>query len=71
MLVGALAEFGDADAMHVLAEAAASTRSGEVLVLEDPFSPEARDELAHGAGLAAAGRETVGWGRVLRRYAGA
>lgn len=96
LLVGALAEFGDEDAMHVLAEAAASTRSGEVLVLEDPFSPEAGDEhelehdlellavhggalrtdadldaLAHGAGLAAAGRETVGWGRVLRRYAGA
>lgn len=96
LLVGALAEFGEADAMHVLAEAAASTRSGEVFVLEDPFSPEAGDEhelehdlellavhggalrtdaeldaLAHGAGLAAAGRETVGWGRVLRRYAGA
>lgn len=35
LLVGALAEFGDDDAAHVLAEAAASTRGGGVLVLED------------------------------------
>lgn len=44
LLVGALAEFGDDDAAHVLAEAAASTRGGGVLVLEDPHTDETDDE---------------------------
>lgn len=44
LLVGALGEFGDDDAAHVLAEAAASTRGGGVLVLEDPHTDETDDE---------------------------
>lgn len=55
LLVGALAEFGDDDAAHVLAEAAASTRGGGVLVLEDPHTDETDDEheLEHGLELLA------------------
>lgn len=39
LLLGVLSELGDEDAVHVLAEAAASTHNGTVLVFEDALVP--------------------------------
>lgn len=44
LLLGVLSELGDADAIHVLAEAAASTHDGTVLVFEDALVPELAGE---------------------------
>lgn len=44
LLVGVLSELADADAAHVLAEAAASTVDGSVLVFEDLLAPDLADE---------------------------
>ena len=94
LLLDALTALPDAEARHVLSQAASSTIDSSALLLDDPLeepdgdehdleddllalattggerrSAAATDALAEAAGLQLSGRETVGWGAVLRRYA--